>query len=341
MDRAKRMLSLASSLLLVSSLLAPLLHAGELNVYSARHYDADEALFRQFTEQTGIRVRVLQADSDQLIQRIRREGRASPADVLITVDAGRLFRAEQAGILDPVDSPVLATRIPEHLRHPDRLWFGFSTRARVIFYNSERIEPDQIRRYEDLADPTLANRICVRSSSNVYNQSLLASMIAAHGAAAAEEWARGLVTNLARPPQGGDTDQIRGVAAGECDIAIANHYYHARLATSADPADRAIAERVAVMFPNQADRGAHVAAGQGEGASHRPQAIQTHSPQRVLQPNHRRVELFDRTVQLLQPFVKTRLEPGQCHPQLVQPAFEQGDLRGRTRQARDAGLALQ
>jgi iron(III) transport system substrate-binding protein len=235
--------------------------AAEVNVYSARHYDADELLYQTFTERTGIRVRALQADSDQLIQRIRREGRASPADVLLTVDAGRLWRAEEAGVLAPVHSDVLQERIPKHLRHPEGLWYGFSTRARVIFYNPERVEPGSIRRYEDLADPRFRNQICVRSSSNVYNQSLIAALIEAHGSEGALEWARGLVANLARPPQGGDTDQIRGVAAGECDIALANHYYYVRLAESGNPADRTVAARVAVLFPNQDDRGAHVNVG--------------------------------------------------------------------------------
>jgi iron(III) transport system substrate-binding protein len=233
----------------------------EVNVYSARHYDADELLYQAFTARTGIRVRVLQADSDQLIQRIRREGRASPADVLLTVDAGRLWRAEEAGILAPVHSDVLLARIPQHLRHPEGLWYGFSTRARVIFYNPERIEPGSIRRYEDLADPRFRNQICVRSSGNVYNQSLIASLIDAHGSEGALAWARGLVANLARAPQGGDTDQIRGVAAGECDIALANHYYYVRLAESGNEADRAVAGRVAVLFPNQDDRGVHVNVG--------------------------------------------------------------------------------
>jgi iron(III) transport system substrate-binding protein len=265
---------LLGALLLLS--VTPALLASELNVYSARHYDADEVLYQRFTERTGIRVRVLQADSDQLIQRIRREGRASPADVLLTVDAGRLLRAEQAEILEPVTSDVLSERIPEHLRHPDGLWFGFSTRARVIFYNPERVEAAEVSRYEDLALPEMSGRICVRSSGNVYNQSLLASLIAAHGAEAAEAWARGIVRNLARPPQGGDTDQIRGVAAGECDVALANHYYYVRLATSDDASERAIAERVAVMFPNQNDRGTHVnigGAGRVRGAPNPENAL--------------------------------------------------------------------
>ncbi len=248
-----------------------------LNIYSARHYDGDELLYRRFTELTGISVRTLEADADQLIQRIQREGSASPADVLITVDAGRLWRAEDAGVLAPVRSEVLEERIPAHLRHPDGLWFGFSTRLRLIFFNPEQVAAEAISSYEDLAGPHLRGRICLRSSNNVYNQSLLASMLAEHGPEQTAEWTEGLMVNLARPPQGGDTDQIRGVAAGECDVAIANHYYYLRLANSSSAADRDVAERVAVMFPNQDDRGAHLnvgGAGMVRGAPNPVSAVQ-------------------------------------------------------------------
>ncbi len=234
------------------------LQAGQVNIYSARHYDADQQLYDAFTAETGIEVRVLEGNSDQLVERIRREGVASPADVLITVDAGRLWRAEQAGIFQQVESEILEQRVPDHLRHPDGLWFGFSQRLRVIFYNPERIDADQVSTYEALADADLPDRICIRSSNNVYNQSLLAAMIEIHGRDGAEQWARGLVANLARPPQGGDTDQIRAVAAGECDIAVANHYYYLRLLDSDNADDRAVSESVAVMFPNQDTRGTHV-----------------------------------------------------------------------------------
>jgi iron(III) transport system substrate-binding protein len=203
-------------------------------------------------------VQVLQGDSDQLIARIQREGAASPADVLMTVDVARLWRAEQANVLAPVSSERLEARIPASLRHPEGLWFGFSTRARLIFYREAAVDADTVAGYESLADPALRGAVCIRSSTNVYNQSLIASLIAANGAEATEAWAEGLVANFARSPQGGDTDQLRALAAGECDVAVANHYYYVRLLESSDPKDRAVAEAITVMLPNQDGRGAHV-----------------------------------------------------------------------------------
>jgi len=232
--------------------------APELNLYSERHYQTDEALYDRFTELTGIRINRLEGKGDQLIERIRSEGANSPADVLITVDAGRLWRAEEAGLFQPVESAVLEERIPANLRHPDGLWFGFSTRARLIFYNKEEIPEGAIASYEDLADPRWKGRVCIRSSGNVYNQSLLGALIAADGEAEAEKWAAGVVQNFARNPTGGDTDQIRSVAAGECGLAVANSYYFARLMKSDKPEDQAVVERVGVVFPNQDGRGAHI-----------------------------------------------------------------------------------
>lgn len=250
--------------------------ADVVNVYSARHYDVDQMLYDAFTEETGIEVQVLEGSSDQLVERIRREGMASPADVLVTVDAGRLWRAEDAGILQPVDSEFLNDRIPAYLRHPEGLWFGLSQRVRVIFYSPERFDPSLVSSYEDLTRPELEGRICIRSSNNIYNQSLLASIIEAHGAEAAEEWARGVVANLARSPEGGDTDQIRAVAAGECDVAVGNQYYYLRLVNSDDPADRAVAQQVSLIIPNQDGRGVHVnvgGAGVVAGAPNRENAV--------------------------------------------------------------------
>ena len=229
-----------------------------INIYSARHYQSDDALYQAFTDSTGIGIQRIEGTDDALIERILQEGEATPADILFTVDAGRLWRAEQAGVFQAVESPLLQQRIPAQLRHPDGKWFGFSSRARMIFYDAERIEAGAITRYEDLADPRWAGEVCIRSGNNIYNLSLMASIIAAHGLEAAEEWARGVVANFARDPQGGDTDQIRAVAAGECGIAVANSYYFARLMTSEDAADRAVVERVAWVFPNQQDRGTHV-----------------------------------------------------------------------------------
>ena len=242
---------------LLSLISGPIL-ASQVNIYSSRHYDVDQLIYDAFTAETGIEVRLLEGNSDQLLERIRREGIASPADVLITVDAGRLWRAEDMGLLQAVQSDVLSERIPEFLRHPDGLWFGFSQRIRLIFYSKDRFDPALVSSYEDLVRPELAGRICIRSSNNIYNLSLLAAMIETKGVEETEAWARGLVANLARPPEGGDTDQIRGVAAGECDVAVANHYYYVRLANSDNAADRAVAEAVGIIFPNQDDRGTHV-----------------------------------------------------------------------------------
>ena len=231
--------------------------AQEVNLYSSRHYDTDVALYEAFTEQTGIAVNLIEGDADQLIERIKAEGRNSPADVLITVDAGRLWRAEQAGLLQPVSSPVLERAIPAALRHPEGKWFGLSQRLRGIVYAKERVDPSELTSYEDLADPKWQGRVCIRSSTNVYNQSLVASMIEANGVEATEAWAQGLVDSLARPPQGGDTDQIQAVAAGECDVAVVNHYYLVRLMESDAAEDRAVADQVGIVFPNQDGRGAH------------------------------------------------------------------------------------
>jgi iron(III) transport system substrate-binding protein len=249
---------------------------GKLNIYSARHYQSDEALYEAFTRATGIQVQRIEGTDDALIERILQEGDASPADVLITVDAGRLWRAEQAGIFQAAESPQLRNRIPSHLRHPEGKWFGFSSRARMIFFDPERIEAGAIKNYEDLADPRWKGELCVRSGGHVYNLSLTASMIARHGLENAETWARGMVANFARDPQGGDTDQIKAVAAGECGIALANSYYFARMLASEDAADRETVARLGWVFPNQEDRGTHVnisGAGIVAGAPNAAQAL--------------------------------------------------------------------
>jgi iron(III) transport system substrate-binding protein len=231
--------------------------AEEVNLYSSRHYDTDVALYESFTEETGIEVNLIEGSEDELIERIKAEGRNSPADVLITVDAGRLWRADQAGVLQPVSSAVLEERIPANLRHPEGKWFGLSKRLRGIVYAKDRVDPSEITAYEDLADPAWEGRVCIRSSTNVYNQSLVGSMIETLGVDETEAWAKGLVANMARPPQGGDTDQIKAVAAGECDVAVVNHYYLARLIKSDSEEDRAVAEQVGIVFPNQDGRGTH------------------------------------------------------------------------------------
>ncbi|MBE9011918.1 Fe(3+) ABC transporter substrate-binding protein [Pseudanabaenaceae cyanobacterium LEGE 13415] len=229
-----------------------------LNLYSARHYDNDTAIYEGFTKKTGIRVNLVEAEADKLIERIKSEGANSPADVLLTVDAGRLWRAQQENLLQPVQSSVLTSAIPANLREPDGNWFGFTRRARVIVYNKDRVKPSELSTYEDLADPKWKGRIVVRSSSHVYNQSLTGALLAKHGAEKTETWARGLVSNFARQPEGNDTAQIKAVAAGQGDLTIVNSYYVVRLAKSDKPEDKAIASKIGVFFPNQNDQGMHV-----------------------------------------------------------------------------------
>ena len=229
-----------------------------VNVYSARHYDTDLALYERFTETTGVKVNLIEGSSDGLIERIVNEGEFSPADMLITVDAGRLWRAAEAGVFQPVESKVLDERVPEYLRDPAGLWFGLSKRARVIVYNKAGGLPEGLSRYEDLAGDTLREQVCMRSSGNIYNLSLLGSLIEHHGEEAALGWATGVVANFKRAPQGNDTAQLRAVAAGECGVSIANSYYIGRLMGSADEADAAVTDAIGVLFPNQDDRGAHV-----------------------------------------------------------------------------------
>ena len=246
-----------------------------VNVYSARHYDTDDALLKQFTEETGIKVNIIEGRSDALLARIKQEGDLSPADVFITVDAGRLRQAEVQGVFQPIESRVLDMQIPSSLRHPDGLWFGLTKRARVIVVSTERVPADVTLDYEDLVEPEWQGRVLIRSSSNIYNQSLVASLIEAHGEEATEAWCRGIVKNLARTPQGGDRDQIRGVAAGEGDVAVVNHYYLARMIGGND-ADREAASKVRIIFPNQENRGTHVnvsGAGVVKSAPNRDNAV--------------------------------------------------------------------
>jgi len=229
---------------------------GEVNIYSSRHYDTDLALYDDFTRETGIKVNRIEADADALIERIVSEGEFSPADLLITVDAGRLWRAEEAGVLSPVQSDVLAERLPEHLRHPEGLWFGLSTRARVIIYNKETGAPEGLDSYAGLANPDLGQVICMRSSTNIYNISLLSSMIAHDGVPAAEDWAKGVVANFQRDPQGNDTANIEAVASGECGVSVVNTYYLARFAGDEDKAG--LLDQIGIIFPDQDTNGTHV-----------------------------------------------------------------------------------
>jgi iron(III) transport system substrate-binding protein len=247
-----------------------------LNLYSSRHYQTDEALYANFTKATGIRINRIEAGEDPLIERIRNEGERSPADVLITVDAGRLWRAEQLGFFQPVKSGVLDVRIPASLRDPGGRWYGFSLRARVIAYNKAKVKAAEVPTYESLADAKWKGRVCMRSSTNIYNLSLMGAMIDHVGEAKAEQWAAGVKANLAREPKGGDTDQLKSVAAGECDVTISNQYYYARLLRSQKADEREIAEKVGIVFPNQSSWGTHVnisGAGVMKNAPNRDNAI--------------------------------------------------------------------
>ncbi|MCC5913172.1 MAG: Fe(3+) ABC transporter substrate-binding protein, partial [Balneolaceae bacterium] len=230
----------------------------QVNIYSSRHYDTDTELYDKFTEMTGVRVNLIEGTSDELIERIRNEGINSPADIVITVDAGRLWRAKDAEVLQPHNSERLNEVIPAEMRDDEGYWVGLSERVRGIIYRKDRVDPADLKGYWELGDTEWEGRLCVRSSNNIYNQSLVASMIESRGEVEAEEWAQRLVNNFARTPQGGDTDQIRAVAAGLCDVALANHYYLARLIQSSGSADREVAEAVGIYFPTSEYGGAHV-----------------------------------------------------------------------------------
>ena len=232
--------------------------AAEINVYSHRHYDSDAILFAKFTKETGIKVNVIKGSADQLIQRLISEGKNSPADVLLTVDAGRLHRAKEAGILQPVQSEKLQENVPLAMRDPEGNWYGLTVRARVLVYAKGRVKPSELSTYEDLASSKWRARLTVRSSSNIYNQSLLASIIEANGAEKALDWAKAVRKNMVRAPRGSDRDQARAVASGLADVAIMNTYYLGILANSTTEADREVARKVGVFFPNQKGRGAHV-----------------------------------------------------------------------------------
>ena len=227
-----------------------------VNVYSARHYQTDEAMYANFTTQTGIKINRLDGKEEELVERIKNEGASSPADILITVDASRLELADKAGLFQPVQSKALEARIPASMRTPN--WLAFSTRARVIVYNTAAINPEWVQTYEDLSDPRLKGQVCVRSGSHPYNLSLGAALLSHDGEAKTEAWARGLVANFARAPKGGDTDQLRAVAAGECGVALSNSYYVARLMRSTKPEDVKDMAALTVVWPNQKTWGTHV-----------------------------------------------------------------------------------
>lgn len=244
--------------LLSSSLIAPALASSEVNIYSARKEDLIQPLLDDFSRQTGVTVNLVTGKEEALLQRLQSEGVNTPADVLLTSDAGRLAAARQAGVLQAVKSDALDKAIPALYRDPAGYWYGLSLRARPIIYARDRVKSADLSTYDDLADPKWKGRVCARSSDSVYNQSLVAGMIAHHGEAQAETWARGLVANFARPPKGGDRDQIKAVAAGECDVTLANTYYLGGMINSHDEAEKQAAANVAVFWPNAKTTGVHV-----------------------------------------------------------------------------------
>lgn len=237
--------------------IVPVVSASEVNLYTARHYEGDQALYDAFTKSTGVKINIKQGRPEELLQLIVAQGGNSPADVLVTVDAGNLWRAESAGVLQTISSPVLTTRVPAQFRDPGNQWFGVAYRVRIVVADKAKLSSLKIKSYDDLADPRLKGALCARQSSNIYNLSLLASKISHDGAAKAEAWARGVASNFARQPQGGDTDQLLAVAAGECQAAISNHYYLVRLQTSKKAEEQAAAAKLQAIFPDQAGRGVH------------------------------------------------------------------------------------
>lgn len=233
-----------------------------LNLYSARHYPTDEALYSNFTKATGIRIARVDADDAGILARLKAEGAASPADLILLVDAARLWRAEVDGLFLPIKSPTLEAAIPANLRakagEGGTPWFGLSTRARVIVYDKLSIQRSDVDSYEKLADPKLKGKLCIRSGSHPYNLSLFGAVTEHLGPEKTEAWLKGMVANMARPPKGGDTDQIKGVASGECAVAVTNTYYLARMMRSGKPEDQAVTEKIGVVFPNQSSWGTHV-----------------------------------------------------------------------------------
>lgn len=241
-----------------------------VNLYTARHYDSDNALYDRFTRESGITINRIEGRADELVARMRSEGANSPADLFITADAGALWRAQQAGLFQPVKSDALETRIPANLREPAGNWYGFMRRARVVAYDTAKVQPAEIDDYAKLAGPRFKGKICVRSSDSVYNLSLVGALIEAWGKPRAEQWVRGIVANMARPPEGGDRDQIRAVAAGVCKVALTNSYYYIRMASGDDAADRAVTQKVALGFPSLNGQGSHVNISGGGVAANAP-----------------------------------------------------------------------
>ncbi|MBO1923399.1 Fe(3+) ABC transporter substrate-binding protein [Thiomicrorhabdus sp. 6S3-12] len=262
MKRMKRFnFTLFSTLFMAVTLVMPVHQASAeevVNVYSARKAQLIKPLLDEFSKESGITVNLITSKADALLKRLESEGRRSPADILITTDAGRLHRAKESGVLKAEIDRELLDKVPANLRDKDNYWLGLTTRARVVVYAKDRVDPKDLSTYEDLADPKWQNKICIRSSNNIYNQSLVASMISHQGEEKTAQWAEGLVKNLARKPKGGDRDQVKAVAAGQCDLAVVNTYYLGQMLNGKDQAQRQAADKVAVFWPNQQDRGTHI-----------------------------------------------------------------------------------
>ena len=275
---------LGATALILSGFMALPLHAQEakeLNLYSARHYLTDEALYSDFTKKTGIKINRIEADDNALAERLKSEGANSPADVILMVDAARLWRAQIDGFFRPIHSKYLESRIPANLRAKSEsdgsTWFGFSTRARLVVYNKVKVNPQDVDTYEKLAEPMNKGKVCTRSGAHPYMLSLIGAMIERRGEAATEDWAKGMVANMARPPRGGDTDQIKAVASGECGVALTNSYYLVRLLRSTKPEDQAIVSKIGFVWPNQQTTGTHIniaGGGVARNAPHPQAAIQ-------------------------------------------------------------------
>jgi iron(III) transport system substrate-binding protein len=275
---------IGATVMLLSHFLASPLQAQEareLNLYSARHYQTDEALYSDFTKRTGIKINRIEADDNALAERLKSEGSNSPADVILMVDAARLWRAQIDGFFKPIHSKYLEGRIPANLRSQPEpegsTWFGFSTRARLVVYNKAKVNPQDVDTYEKLAEPVNKGKVCTRSGAHPYMLSLIGAMIERRGEVATEEWAKGMVANMARPPRGGDTDQIKAVASGECGVALTNSYYLVRLLRSTKPEDQAVASKIGFVWPNQKTTGAHIniaGGGVAKNAPHSQAAIQ-------------------------------------------------------------------
>lgn len=254
---------------MVTAIAAPAFAEGELNLYSSRHYDTDERLYSDFEEMTGITINRIEGNADELIARMEAEGANSPADIFLTVDTSRLERAKDAGLFQAIDSPVLEARVPSYMQDEDNQWFGFSQRARILFYDKNDVENPPMT-YQDLAKPEYAGKICIRSSSNVYTQTITAALIEHLGEEAVKDWATAVVANFARDPQGGDTDQLRGIVSGECDIAMSNTYYFGRAVRKPVDGLSDSIDMVGWVFPNQEDIGAHMNLSGGGVAANAP-----------------------------------------------------------------------